>query len=155
VKRNKKCPSDQARNYAFLLLKFRPRSISEITARLKAKRYNPLVIKETVDFLKEKKILNDTQFARAWIDSRLNCAMGFNRIRSELALKGIDKKVVDHALADIKDEYSESKVVKELAEKRITRLKDIEPARAKKRVFGYLARRGFNLETITDVLEQL
>ena len=152
---NKQAALEKARAYAFLLLKFRPRSSQEISDRLKQKKYPSSVTKETVEFLKEKKFLNDAQFAGLWINSRLNCAMGFNRIRNELALKGIDKKIIDSSLGKIAKEYSEGKVVKELAQARMARLKNIEPLKAKKSVFGYLARRGFDLETIMDVLEQL
>lgn len=152
---NKQADLVRARRYAFLLLKARPRSVKEISDRLKQKKYTSSVASKTIEFLKDKEILNDEQFTKAWVSSRLNCAMGFNRIRNELTLKGIDKKIIDSSLVEVAEKYSESKIVKELARKRMARLKDVEPAKAKKRIFGYLVRRGFNLETIMDVLEQL
>jgi len=52
---NKQAALEKARAYAFLLLKFRPRSSQEISDRLKQKKYPSSVTKETVEFLKEKK----------------------------------------------------------------------------------------------------
>ena len=88
----------KAKNYSFLLLKFRPRSEGELTLRLKRKKFDEKVIRATIAFLKEKRFLNDNEFARAWIDYRLKKPLGFRLIQQELRRKGVDKKIIEEQL---------------------------------------------------------
>jgi len=152
---NKRTESfDKARDYAFLLLKFRLRSESELVQRLKLKKIPEETIKEVVSFLKEKKFIDDNVFARVWVNSRLKRPLGFRRIKQELRQKGIDKEVIETEVGKIKG-YSEAETVLELAKERLDKLKAVEPATAKRRVYAYLARRGFSPEVIIDTLNPL
>jgi len=146
---------EKAKNYAFLLLKFRPRSEREITWRLKKKKFDPEIISQTVAFLKEKKFIDDNYFASAWIESRLKRPLGLRRIRQELAAKGIAKEIIDSEIGRIKENYSEDGVIKGLALKKFKTLKGLDPQKAKSRVFAYLVRRGFSPQTVMDTLNQL
>lgn len=145
----------KARDYAFLLLKFRQRSSQELIRRLRDRHFEDSVIRETVAFLKERSFIDDTAFARAWIDSRLKRPFGLRRIKEELRAKGIDKSIIEANLNRIRQDYSEEKVVTEIAAGRLSRLKGLEPQKAKRRVFSYLLRRGFSPEVISDTLAGL
>jgi len=144
----------KARDYAFLLLKFRLRSVNELVGRLKLKKIPEETIKEVVSFLKEKRFIDDNIFARAWINSRLKRPLGLRRIKQELRQKGVDKEIIEAQTAKIKD-YSEVETVLDLAKGRLSRLKGIDQISAKRRVYAYLARRGFSPEVIIDTLNQL
>lgn len=145
---------EKARSYAFLLLKFRLRSENEIYQRLKRKFDEP-VVKETVAFLKSKGFIDDKVFAKVWLESRLKRKIGLNRITKELELKGIDKEIIDNLLEYAKQDYCENEIIAAIAKERLNKLRDLEPVTAKRRVYGYLARRGFSPQTIIDVLNQL
>jgi regulatory protein len=145
----------RAKNYAFLLLKFRLRSEKEIYQRLKKKKFPENIIQETLSFLKAQKFIDDIFFAKAWIESRLKKPLGLRRIEQELKLKGLDKEVIDSQISEIKKSYSEEKIVIEIAQQRLNKLKGIEPTKAKNRVYGYLLRRGFSPEVVIDVINQL
>jgi len=145
----------KARNYAFLLLKFRLRSEKEMRERLKRKNFDQGIIKETLSFLKSKSFIDDSIFAREWIEARLKKPLGILRLRQELGLKGIDEKIIDSALLQIKEDYSEQVIVKALALARLAKLKDLEPNKAKQRIYGYLLRRGFSPEVVIDTIKQL
>ncbi|MCX5696205.1 MAG: regulatory protein RecX [Candidatus Omnitrophica bacterium] len=152
---NKRAESfDKARDYAFLLLKFRLRSVNELVGRLKLKKIPEETIKEVVSFLKEKRFIDDNIFARAWINSRLKRPLGLRRIKQELRQKGVDKEIIEAETAKVKD-YSEVETVLDLAKGRLSRLKGIDQISAKRRVYAYLARRGFSPEVIIDTLNQL
>ena len=142
----------KARDYAFLLLKFRLRSEREIYARLKKKKFDEEIIKQTVSFLKNKGFIDDSVFAKAWIESRLKKPLGLRRIRQELNLKGVDKEIIDSQISEVKKDYPEEELVKKIAQERFKRLKGIEPRSAKRRVYTYLLRRGFSPETIINAL---
>lgn len=145
----------KAKNYAFLLLKFRLRSEKEIYARLKKKKFDDRIIKETLLFLKDKGFINDNYFAKAWIESRIKRPLGLRRIKEELRLKGIDKDIIDSQLGEILKGYSEEEIVAEITKKKFDKLKGVEPQKAKRRLYAYLLHRGFSPEIVIDVLNQL
>jgi regulatory protein len=64
-------------------------------------------------------------------------------IARELREKGIDQPTLEEALADI-DSDAELTRAKELAEVRARRLVSLEPEVAKRRLSGYLARKGYS-----------
>lgn len=143
---------ERAKNYAFLLLKFRPRSQVEISYRLKKKKFSEAIIKETTSFLKDKGFIDDDYFARAWIESRLKRPFGFKRIKQELKLKGLKAETIDKEIDSAKTNYCEQDIVAKLAKQRLANLKHIEPQKAKQRVYAYLLRRGFSPDVIMDAI---
>lgn len=153
--RNNKDRFQKAKEYAFLLLKFRLRSEKEIAERLKEKKFEEEIIKETVGFLRDKGFIDDSVFTKAWIESRIKKPIGLRKIREELKLKGIDKEEINKSIAIIKDNYSETEVVKEVALKRLSRLKGTEANVARRRLYAYLLRRGFSTDIVLDVINQL
>jgi len=137
------------------LLKFRLRSEQEIYQRLKRKEFEEDIIRDTLGFLKNKGFIDDTVFTKSWIQSRLKKPLGLRRIKQELKLKGIDKEIVDLQINEIKESYCEQDLVFRLAESRLSKLKSVDPAAARRRVYAYLIRRGFSPEIVIDCLSQL
>ena len=145
----------KTRDYAFLLLKFRPRSENEIRQRLKKKKFNSEIIESTVSFLKDKGFIDDNYFAKTWIESRIKKPLGIRRLKAELSIKGINKAIIDTQINEIKKSYPEEDIVGGIAKDRLNKLKGIDPQKAKKRVYAYLLRRGFSPEVVIDVLNQM
>ncbi len=148
-------PQKKARDYAFLLLKFRPRSEQELTRRLKQKKFSPEIIKSTVSFLKEKGFLDDVSFAKAWIESRIRKPIGFRRLNAELKLKGVNQEIIDSQIQKIKENYSENETVLRIAREKFAKLKNAEPDKVKTRIYAYLLRRGFSPDAVMDAINQL
>ena len=155
MRKSKTDSLEAAKEYAFLLLKFRLRSAKELEERLKKKKFNPEIIKEVISFLKEKKFLDDVLFAKGWIQSRIKRPLGIRKIKQELNIKGIDKEIIESNIRELKEDYSEEGIVRELAQERLNKLKGIEPRAAQRRVYAYLIRRGFSPEIIIDVINNL
>jgi regulatory protein len=145
----------KASDYAFLLLKFRLRSEKELYQRLKKRQFSEQIIHKTLAFLKEKQFVDDAAFARSWIQWRLKKSWGLTRIRQELNIKGIEKKVQESQINALKDSYCEEEVLQRLAEERFAKLKGLGPDKARRRLYAYLLRRGFSSELIIDTLSQL
>jgi regulatory protein len=143
------------KEYAFFLLKFRLRSEKELYDRLLKKKFPEGEVKKVIVFLKEKKFIDDRAFTKAWVDSRLRQRIGLKRIIQELRQKGIDKEAIEDKLSEAKSGYSESEIVKGLAEERLKRIKDVYPQKAKSRVYGYLIRRGFSPDIVIDTLNRI
>lgn len=145
----------KAKNYAFLLLKFRVRSEKEIRQRLKKKKFVPEIIEETLSFLKEKKFIDDNYFAKTWIASRIKKPLGIRRLRQELRIKGIDREIIESEISEIKNNYSEEDIVTQIAKEKLKKIKGIEPQKAKRRIYAYLLRRGFSPQIVIECLNQM
>ncbi len=144
-----------AREYAFLLLKFRPRTEHELVVRLRKKKFGEALIRETIAFLKEKKFIDDALFASSWLESRLRKPYGLRRVVRELQVKGIDARLIAGSVDNIKANYREDQVVREIAEQKLTSLRGLEPRAVKQRLYGYLVRRGFSGDVIVDIVNQV
>lgn len=144
---------EKAKRYAFLLLKYRLRSENELALRLKRKRFDTQTTTRTIEFLKAKGFLDDKAFAGQWVNWRLKNRMGPERIKRELKFKGVDREIIEEQINRAKEIYPQQQVVSELLEERMRKLKGLEPVKAKKRVYGYLVRKGFSPSFIIEAFE--
>ncbi len=145
---------DKARTYAYNLLRVRSRSEKELSQKLKEKGYSKPISEKVISFFKELDLINDLKFARAWVDSRLKLNPKGNIVlRQELFDKGVSKNIVDEVLSE--NENREEEIAKSLAEQRIKRLTGLPRLKVKKRLYDYLARRGFKYDIISEVINQL
>lgn len=143
----------KARNYSFLLLKFRSRSEQEFIARLKEK-FDETTIKKTLAFLKEKGFINDRSFAKTWIEERIKRPLGLRRLEEELKLKGIASRIITEQISEVKEHYSEKEIILNIAREKLKDLEGVELEKAKKRLMACLLSRGFSPETIIEAIEQ-
>ena len=146
----------KAKNAVFRLLKVRLRSEYELIEKLRNKNIPDEIIKETVKFFKNLEFINDRQFAKAWISSRLKKPYGSNRIRFELKNKGIAPEIIEEEINHAtKEDYCELQVINQLAKRRCEKYRNIEPTKRYKRVFDYLTRRGFSAPNIMKAIRKL
>ncbi len=145
----------KAKNYSFLLLKPRMRSESEIAQRLKLKEFSPEVVTKTLEYLREKNLINDNEFAKSWIEERKRKSMGLRKIANELRAKGIKNQVIESQIGSAKSSYNETEMIRKIAEKKLDKLKGVDPEIASSRVYAYLLRRGFPEQVVTDTIEGL
>lgn len=145
----------KARDYAFLLLKFRLRSEKELYERLKRKKFSEEVIKDVVASLKEKGFLDDDFFAKSWLKERIKKPLGLARLAQELKIKGINKEIIDSSLKEVKKDYNEAEVVAGIVKYKLDKLRGIEPQKRKARIYSYLLRRGFSPDIVIDKVNQI
>ncbi len=137
-------PRHEAYNYALDLLSYRARSTEEIRRRLNDKGFGQQVIADTVEKLKVKGFLDDVEFARWWIENRLRTKpMGIRRLRAELKEKGVARGIIENLCDDLLKREEQKARAEELAHKRYRRYRNLEKKDAKRRLHGFLARRGF------------
>lgn len=145
----------KAKNYAFLLLKYRLRSSQEIRDRLKRKKFSVEAIEAAINDLTENKFLDDAAFANAWIDYRLRNKMGIRKIRVELEAKGISKEIIRKQLDAVKGDYNEEGVIEGVIEQKIRKLNSPVDLTAKRRLYSFLLRRGFSPDIVAEKIKQL
>ncbi|MFL5679164.1 MAG: regulatory protein RecX [Chloroflexota bacterium] len=134
-------------------LEARPRSIAEVRRRLGGAGYPPELIDGAVARLVELGMLDDAEFARLWVESRDRARpRGERALRQELAVKGIDRGVVD-ALLDERSEQDgaadrDAAAAARLLERQQRALsRESDPRRRRQKAYAVLARNGFDSET--------
>ena len=146
----------KARDAALQLLAYRPRSRAELARRLARKGYAPEVVDATVERMAELGLVNDAAFAETFVRDRVRLRPhGARRLRQELRVKGVDEETARGAIDEVMELEGASDA--DLARQAAARWKPRageEPERARRRLHGFLARRGFGGDAIRDVLRE-
>jgi len=143
----------QARAAAMRLLEYRPRSRGELTRRLHQQGFDSQTISRVIDRLVELDLVNDERFARQMIQSLTRSRnLGKQAIFEKLRQAGISRELAEAVIEQELADYDESQQAREAVEKYLPRLADIEPASQRRRLYGYLRRRGFSYEVIRQVI---
>lgn len=86
------------------LLEQRQRSVADLRGRLLAAGYPEALVAVAVDRLLAVGYLDDEAFARAWVESRDRARpRGEHALRRELALRGVDRELVETVLRERRD----------------------------------------------------
>ena len=130
----------RAATAASRLLSYRPRSAAELRARLN-QRFSAQVVDRVVESLLSCGALDDAAFAKLWKSSRdaLN-PRSATAIRRELVAKGVSK---EHAAAAV-SEADDLDNAHRAGLKASRRLQNTTAAAFRRRLWGYLRRRGFS-----------
>lgn len=146
---------DKFYNKALRFLSFRPRSEKEIRDYLIKNKASEASIDKIIKNLKEHKFINDEEFVRWWIEQRTLLKPKATRaIKFELKQKGIDKDLIDRSFED--DLTSDLEKAKKLAEKKMPRYSKITDRKKIYEKLGrFLASKGFNYDTIKEVIDQV
>lgn len=133
-----------AEDIALRLLTYRPRSVAEIRTRLTDSGLGPESVGRLIDRFTRSGYLDDSDFARAWIDERTRVKRyGRRRIASELIARGVDQRLFETELdAFCPDEDEPARAEQLLLEKYPDGEQLMEPD-AQRRAYQWLARRGF------------
>ena len=155
-------------NSALRFLSYRPRSEKEIRDKFRRKKAESSIIEKVVVKLKEQKFINDEEFAKWWIEQRTSFRpRSLRLIKLELRQKGITDEVVESGIRNQElGIESDLERAKKLVEIRIKRFRNPStPLRAGKfgmtreemyqKLGSYLARRGFDWETIKQSIDEL
>lgn len=137
------------------LLRFamvRPRSEREVTDYFKRKKVHESMHASLLAKLKHLDLLDDTKFAKWWIDQRIQFKNKSKRvIQIELRQKGIGKEIIDEVFSETV--IDEEKMAKELLAKKIYKWKNLGPREAKQKISQYLAGKGFSWDVIGKVVD--
>ena len=139
-------------------LEARSRSVAEVRRRLTRAGYRAELIEAAVERLGDLGMLDDEAFGRAWVESRDRARpRGEIALRRELALKGVDRAIVDELLAERRaaadPEAGSSDLVaaRRLLAKSVRALARVaDPRQRRQRAYALLARNGFDPETCRE-----
>jgi regulatory protein len=139
---------DRALNY----LSYRPRSRAEIEAYLKRRRVPPITIQTVMDRLVGAGLLDDEAFAQYWVENREHFRpRGIRSLRFELRQKGVPDTVIDKAITNIDETESAYRAGRE----RARRLRRLDYQEFRRRLGGFLQRRGFGYDVVKVIVDRL
>jgi regulatory protein len=151
-------PRPTAYNYALSLLAARPYASSALRRKLIQKEYPAADTDDVIRRLLDNGLLNDAKFAEQYARSKMqSTGASKRRLTQDLYRKGIKGDVATEAIANVveQDEIDPAVVIDRVARKRLAQLGDLEPVVLRRRLFAFLARRGYDLDEIKSVVSRL
>jgi len=147
-----------AYNYALNLLSARPYAIKALHRKLIQKEYTTADADDAIRRLVDNGLLNDEKFAEQYARSKmLSTGASKRRLTQDLYRKGIKGDVAAAAIGNViaDEEIDTAALIEQVARKKLTQLGDLEPLVLRRRLFGFLARRGYDVDEIKAVVARL
>jgi regulatory protein len=122
---------------------------------LKKREIPDEIANAVLDRFTEAQLIDDAAFARAFVNSRIAIS-GKSRsvISRELKQKGVSAEDAQEALSII-DQETEDQTAYSIAKKRYQQLSSLAPDVRKRRLMGFLMRRGFSSTLTSRILRDL
>ena len=158
LSRKAKRPSEELLNHALRLLAARSRGVEELRGRLLKKGFPTKEVADCLEWLEERDLLDDGAFSRSLVRDRLRFSpRGPAILKQELARKGIARTTAEEAVeAVLQDQKVSEGDLAETAARGWVRKQgrstqkalvadrfSQERERARRRLYGFLGRRGF------------
>ena len=145
----------QARNIVLNQLNFMPRSRKELETALAKRHIEPDVAKSVLDRFEEIGMVDDAAYAELLIRSRCNTKrVSRSVLRQQLRQKGVNQEIIEEALLVVSD-ADELRMATELVVRKARAMSRLEPEVRKRRLFGLLARKGYNTSIALRVIQDL
>lgn len=132
----------------------RPRSEYEVRRRLRSSGADETLIEAVLALLRRHQLLDDAAFARYWVEQRQTFRpRGARLLRAELNARGVDAALSQEVAEETRPTAEEDAY--RAAAKRARLLGDLGETAFTVRLGSFLARRGFDWETITPVVKRV
>jgi regulatory protein len=126
----------------------RPRSKKEIITKLKLKKIDQSSIDLIIAKLQKAGHIDDANFARWWIEQRKTSQKSSKlKIKSELAQKGIDSKIIEEQLSEHFPPEDEMNVILGLIQKKGHKYSNDQ------KLITHLASKGFGYQQIKEAIQ--
>ena len=133
-------------------LGYRPRSKAEVQAYLTRRQVPRTISQAVVERLTAVGLLDDDAFARYWVENREAFRpRGLRSLRFELRSKGVPDAVVEGAT----EEIDEAEGAYRAAQDRARRLSGLDYQVFRRRLVGFLLRRGFGYDVVKETVDRL
>jgi regulatory protein len=136
---------------ALNMLAFRARSTTELRRQLIRKGESAPLVELALERLHALGLRDDASYARQFSRAKvLGPGYSKRRLQQELFRKGVSRDVADEAIAEVLSEEAvdEDAIVERVARKKLRSLAKLDAAARSRRLYAFLARRGFDSEDI-------
>lgn len=148
----------EAVNAALSCLAYRPRSRVELQRHLRRKGHAEGPVQAAISRCERLGYIDDGAFALSFVRDRIRLRpSGRRRLLSELRSRGISGEDADAALDEAFREFgfSERDLLRQSAARRVRALQSVERSTARRRLTGYLLRRGFAGADVRSIVDEL
>jgi regulatory protein len=145
---------DEARRYSLRLLSYRARSEKELRDRLEKKGFSERSISPVMQSLKDVKLLDDAALAEQLRrQAREIKLLGYGSAKAYMLKRGLPRDIVEGALEF--DGHEELRSARKLVDKKLKSMGNYLTVDDRRKLWNFLARRGYSFGTIRDVLGDL
>ncbi|NUO39623.1 MAG: regulatory protein RecX [Gemmatimonadaceae bacterium] len=141
---------------ALNMLAFRARSSAELARSLVRKGEPRELVDHAVARLQEQGLLDDAAYAQSFTRMKvLGAQQSRRRVQQELARKGVARTVTDAAISTVFEEegVDQRAIVEQAARKKLRSLTKLDPVVQRRRLYAFLARRGYDSEDIRHAMD--
>ena len=147
----------KAYDYALYLLAARGYTTRNLRRKLTQKDYESAEVDAVMTRLIDAGLIDDARYAREYARQKLTSgAVSVRRVERELAVKGIPlelaRAATDEVMAD--EPVDIQKSIETAARKKLVSMGDLPADVKRRRLFAFLARRGFEIDDIRRVVEK-
>jgi regulatory protein len=145
----------RAKNVLLFQLSRSMKTRHQLANILKKREIPDDIANAVLDRFTEAQLIDDAAFARAFVNSRI-AVSGKSKsvIARELMQKGVSAQDAEQALSSI-DAELEDQTAYNVAKKRYQQLSTLEPEVRRRRLMGFLMRRGFSSQLTARILRDL
>lgn len=141
---------------AVTMLAFRARSERELRRQLIQKGEAEVHVDAAIARLAARGLIDDAGYARQLARSRvLGPGHSRRRLQAELFRKGVERGVADEAIAEVMEDESidTEAIIERVARRKLQSLAKLEPEVRDRRLWGFLARRGYDSDDIRRAIK--
>ena len=141
---------------ALRYLERRPFAARDLARRLVLKGHPPHAAEAARARAERMGLLDDARFTLHYVQTRAPRGRGPLRLRRDLAVLGVERGVIDQALAEaFGADGADAPQADEVARRRLTQLRGLPRPVQRRRLLAFLARRGFAGHTVTRLVSGL
>jgi regulatory protein len=134
---------------------YQERCVKDVTDKLRSFDIPQEAKDEILAYLLDNRFVDDERFAKAFVKGKINqSGWGLNKIRFHLIQKGIDKDIIDEALADTDEETYRQRLIEILKIKAKT-VKAENDFDKKRKLAAYAMQKGFEADLVWEALKDL
>jgi regulatory protein len=127
-----------------------------VSRKLAAEGCDETTAAEVMDRLAELGLIDDAALARVVVEQmKRRGPVGSAKLRAALVRRGVEDSVIEQVVGEACPGASAAESARELARRKLQGMANLDQATQARRLSGLLARRGFDEETVRDVVEGL
>lgn len=144
---------DESYQHALIILSYRPRTEAEVRRHLEDYQIRQEIITETVERLKNNKLIDDYCFALNWIENRKEFHPRSRKaLIFELRKHGIADQIIEQVLNQVT--IDERQLAYQVAFKQARKFQGLEWSEFRRKLMGFLARHGFPYDISDQAIRQ-
>lgn len=134
---------------------YRDRTIKEVKQKLYSQGASQSLASQIIQTLHDEQFIDEQRFALSFVRGKLeNNKWGKVKIKYEMQARGLDPQTINQALESLDTErYRE--ILNGIAQAKIKTLSDLDEFTAKGKAAEYCSRKGFEMDLVWKVLEEV